>query len=67
MNLHPTMLLDATNLLGKEALAIFSPFYCPKVVHLESKNLFKQTSAKLYVQDYGVFLEWVQINVTIEL
>lgn len=77
MNLHPTMLFDATYLLGKEALAIFSPFYFPKLVHLESKNAFKGTSAKQYVQqenkmsaneqDYGIFLEWVQINITVEL
>lgn len=77
MNLHPTMLLDATNLLEKGALAIFSPFYFPKVVHLESNNAFKGTSAKQYAlqenkmftneQAYGVFLEWVQINITVEL
>lgn len=77
MNLHPTMLLDATNLLGKGEIAIFSPFYSPKVVHLESNNAFKGAIAKQYVQqenkmstneqDYGDFLEWVQINITIEL
>lgn len=77
MNLHPTMILDSTNLLGKEALAIFSLFYFLKVVHLESNNAFKGTSAKQYVQqqnkmytnkqDYGVFLEWIQINITVEL
>lgn len=62
---------------GKGALAIFSPFYSPKVVHLEGNNAFKGTCAKQYVQqenkmstngqNYGVFLEWVQINITIEL
>lgn len=76
MNLHPTMLLDAINLLGKGALAIFSPFYFPKLVHLERNNAFKGTSAKQYVQqenkmstneqDHSVFLEWVQINITVE-
>lgn len=41
MNLYLTMLLDATSLLRKEALATFSPFSSPKVVHLESSNAFK--------------------------
>lgn len=61
----------------KGEIAIFSPFYSPKDVHLESNNAFKGAIAKQYVQqenkmstneqNYGDFLEQVQTNITIEL
>lgn len=62
---------------GKRGSCHFLSFYSPEVVHLESNNAFKGTSAKQYMQqenkistneqNYGVFLEWVQINITTEL